>query len=55
MIDALTHAGGVVDLKKEVFDRNHNFYYYRGTHTAPPSVDFVNWFVLSRVLPVTAK
>lgn len=55
MIDALIHSGGKVDFMKELFNKNHNFYYYRGTHTAPPSVDFVNWFVLSRVLPVTAK
>lgn len=55
LIDTLIHSGGTVDFQQELFDKLHGFYYYRGTHTAPPSVDFVNWFVLSKVLPVTAK
>jgi carbonic anhydrase len=31
------------------------WFHYRGSHTAPPSIDFVKWFVLSRVLPVSAR
>ena len=55
MIETLIHSGGVVDFQNELFNKENGFYYYRGTHTAPPSVDFVNWFVLSKVLPVTAR
>lgn len=55
MIESMTHSGGEVDLQNELFNKEQNYYYYRGSHTAPPSVDFVNWFVLSKILPVTAK
>jgi carbonic anhydrase len=55
LIERLTHSGGHVDFNKELFQNEHNFYFYKGSNTAPPSVNLVNWFVLSRVLPVTAR
>jgi carbonic anhydrase len=48
------HQGGKVDFKKDLFDNEKGFFYYSGSHTAPPSIDHVNWFLLSRVLPVSA-
>ena len=47
--------GGLVDLNKDIFNNEKGFFYYSGTHTAPPSIDHVNWFLLSRVLPVTVS
>jgi carbonic anhydrase len=47
--------GTLVDFNKDIFNNEKGFFYYSGTHTAPPSVDHVNWFLLSRVLPVTAS
>jgi len=52
LIDDLL-AGKEVDLTTLV--QNQPWYHYRGSHTAPPSIDFVKWFVLSKVLPVTAR
>ena len=40
------------DLNSKVFKNNRNFYYYKGTMTQPPSVDFVHWFILKDVLPL---
>jgi carbonic anhydrase len=55
LIMDITHDGYDVDFMKSLFGSHHNFYYYKGSHAQPPSVDFVHWFVLKNVLPVTAK
>ena len=52
LIDDLI-TGKEVDLSKLI--AGQPWYHYYGSHTAPPSVDFVKWFVLSRVLPVSAR
>jgi len=38
-----------------LFSKYHDFYYYKGTHTAPPAVNLVHWFVLNKVLPISAE
>ena len=55
LIVDITHDDHYADFMKSLFSKHHNFYYYKGSHTQPPSVDFVHWFVLQNVLPVTAK
>ena len=30
-IDHLTNLGGEVDLMKDIFQKNHSFYYYKGS------------------------
>lgn len=52
LIDDLL-TGKEVDLTTLV--QNQPWFHYRGSHTAPPSIDFVKWFVLSKELPVTAR
>ena len=34
---------------------NQRFYHYKGSLTAPPAIDIVNWFVMARVLPITSQ
>ena len=49
----LTQEGNEVDFQKNLFSKYHDFYYYKGTHSAPPAVDFVHWFVLNKILPIS--
>ena len=53
LMEDLTHEGHQVDFSKHLFSKYHDFYYYKGTHTAPPAVDFVHWFVLNKILPIS--
>ncbi len=34
---------------------NSKFYHYKGSHTAPPSLDIVNWFILKNPLNISNK
>jgi carbonic anhydrase len=56
LIDKLIHHKEKVDFTKELgLDKSPKLYWYRGTHTAPPSVDLVSWLLLAHVLPVTGR
>ena len=54
-IENITHENHIVDFQANLFSKYHEFYYYKGTHTAPPAVDFVHWFILNKVLPVSTN
>ncbi len=38
------------DFSSRLLDNKKDFYYYKGTMTEPPAIDFVHWFILKDVL-----
>ena len=53
--DYLPQEGEEIDFMKTLFDRYHDFYYYKGTKKSPPVYDFAHWFVLNKVLHMTER
>ena len=40
------------DFNTSIFNHSKHFYYYKGTMTQPPAIDFVHWYILKDILPM---